>query len=97
MDIHGRGAHSAGRTRSGDGTELHSGFRQQSGSRNGSYRSYKADKNLFAAQAAVVSHPESSGIPNIHSVPGSDDFTTEDEARDYIIGAAKKSIDVAHR
>jgi len=26
MDIHGRGAHSAGSTRSGDGTELHSGL-----------------------------------------------------------------------
>jgi hypothetical protein len=27
------------------------------------------------------------------SVLGRDDFTTEDEARDYIIGAAKKWID----
>ena len=26
MDIHGCGAHSAGSTRSGDGTELHSGL-----------------------------------------------------------------------
>jgi hypothetical protein len=48
---------------------------------------------LFAAQAAIVSDPDSSGIPSIHPVLGRDDFTTEDEARDYIIGAAKKWID----
>jgi hypothetical protein len=53
---------------------------------------YKADTNLFAAQAAIVSDPDSSGIPSIHPVLGRDDFTTEDEARDYIIGAAKKWI-----
>ena len=54
---------------------------------------YKVDKNLFAAQAAVVSPPDGSGIPSIHPVRGRDDFTFEDEALDYIIGAAKKWID----
>jgi hypothetical protein len=54
---------------------------------------YKSDTNLFAAQAAIVSDPDSSGIPSIHPVPGRHDFTTEGEARDYIIGAAKKWID----
>jgi hypothetical protein len=58
---------------------------------------YKADKKLFAAQAAIVLHPDNSGTPSIHPVPGRDDFTTEDEARDYIIGAAKNSIDDAQR
>jgi hypothetical protein len=54
---------------------------------------YKADTNLFAAQAAIVSHPDSSGIPSIHPVPRRDDFATEDEALDYIMRAAKKWID----
>ena len=58
---------------------------------------YKADKNMFAAQAAIVCHPDSSGIPGVHPVPGGDDFTTEDEAREYIIGAARKWIDDAQR
>jgi hypothetical protein len=57
----------------------------------------KADKNLFAAQAAIVSDPDSSGIPSIHPVPGAADFSTEDEAREYIIGAARKWIDDAQR
>ena len=50
---------------------------------------YKAGKNLFAAQAAVGSHPDSSGMPNTHAVPGRDDFTTEDEAPHHIIGTKK--------
>ena len=58
---------------------------------------YKAHKNLFATQAAIVSDPDSSGIPSIHPVAGRDDFSTEDEARDYIIGAARKWIDDAQR
>jgi hypothetical protein len=58
---------------------------------------YKAATSLFAAQAAIVSHPDSSGIPSIHPVAGRDDFTAEDEARDYVIGAAKQWIDDAQR
>ena len=58
---------------------------------------FEADKNLFAAQAAIVSHPGSPGIPTIHPVPGRDDFTTEEEARTTSSRRRKNWIDDAQR
>jgi hypothetical protein len=53
----------------------------------------QAGTGLWAAEAAVISPVDSSGVPEVHSIPGRHDFKTELEAQDYIITAAKKWIE----
>ena len=48
------------------------------------------ETNLWTARAAVVSPSEASEVPSVHSLPSRDDFATENEARGYIIGEARR-------
>jgi hypothetical protein len=52
------------------------------------------DTNLWQGKAVIMYEPDSlSGASNVHSISGRDDFLTEDEARNYIIGEATQWID----
>ena len=48
---------------------------------------------LWTGKAAVVPPEDASGVKHIHKIIGSDDFLSEDDARDHLVSAAKEWIE----